>query len=312
MKLILIVNKYKNIMFLFSILINIGFVSFIRNIDINSSNTPWFSAVIILGLIYNLLKIIDSLYYVYYMNESINILSLYTYILFIPIFTSGPIIQYNSFKKQLNTYKKIESKDVEVYVKRIISGLFKKVVLVKILLEYYSNILNLELNPLSSTLVLIIYFILLYFDFSGYSDIAIGFSGLMGIQVPENFKKPFTSPTLTQFWRNWHITLGDWFKSHVYMPFSQNFRSRISASFLSFGIMLTIGLWHGFNTLFILWGVYHGAFLFLENILNITIVHKRKVSKIYFTIRCLITNLIVAFGTIFFSENLTYACPIIA
>lgn len=304
-------NRFKKYIFLLSIFINLLLVIIVRLFDYYSYNNIFFSNVNLIGLIYYLLKIIDVLYFTYYTDEMVNIKDLLAYILFVPTFTSGPITQYFSFNKQFFSYIKIKPSDLEIYIKRIILGLFKKVVIVKFLYEAYNSILENELDPISSSLVLLIYYILLYLDFSGYSDIAIGFSGLFGIKVPENFKKPFSSPTLTQFWRNWHITLGDWFRNHIYMPFANKINNRQSAAFLSFFIMLLIGLWHGFNILFLMWGIYHGVFLFLENILDISKVQKKKVSRIYFLFRCIITNLIVAFGTIFFSQNVIIAKKIL-
>ncbi|WP_157857720.1 MBOAT family O-acyltransferase [Gottschalkia purinilytica] len=272
---------------------------------------PWLDVVLVVGLIYNLLKMIDLQFYAYYMSEKINLFDLVTYILFVPAFTSGPIMPYRAFNQQLYSYKEVDSISIEKFIKRIIRGLFKKIVIVKLFSYIYYSLLGLKINIFISILILMSYYILLYFDFAGYTDIAIGFGGLMGFDVPENFKKPFTSPTLTQFWRNWHATLGDWFRSHVFMPFAQFSQSRIFVGALSFMIMFLIGLWHGFNNLFILWGIYHGILLFLENVLNLTMVNKRKVKKSYFIFRCVATNTLVGFGTIFFSENIEIAKKIL-
>src|SRR5206468_7200830 len=124
-----------------------------------------------------------------------------------------------------------------------------------------------------SLFLMIWFYALIFFDFSGYSDIAVGFGRLMGYNIPENFKKPFQSPTLTQYWRNWHATLGDWFRDHIFMFFSRQTPTRWTAAGLSLLIMVLIGLWHGFSWLYVLWGVYHGILMGLENLLNKTTVN---------------------------------------
>ncbi|KNF08355.1 hypothetical protein CLPU_8c01200 [Gottschalkia purinilytica] len=304
-------DRLKKAIFLISIVFNVLVVILLRSEGIYKMGIPWLDVVLVVGLIYNLLKMIDLQFYAYYMSEKINLFDLVTYILFVPAFTSGPIMPYRAFNQQLYSYKEVDSISIEKFIKRIIRGLFKKIVIVKLFSYIYYSLLGLKINIFISILILMSYYILLYFDFAGYTDIAIGFGGLMGFDVPENFKKPFTSPTLTQFWRNWHATLGDWFRSHVFMPFAQFSQSRIFVGALSFMIMFLIGLWHGFNNLFILWGIYHGILLFLENVLNLTMVNKRKVKKSYFIFRCVATNTLVGFGTIFFSENIEIAKKIL-
>jgi D-alanyl-lipoteichoic acid acyltransferase DltB (MBOAT superfamily) len=115
------------------------------------------------------------------------------------------------------------------------------------------------------------YTIQIYFDFSGYTDIAIGISRLVGIKLPENFLSPYTKPNLTQFWNNWHMTLTQWFRSYFFNPFNRwirGYKSIPAWTMILIGqlaTMLLIGLWHGITWNFILWGTWHGLGLFLQN-----------------------------------------------
>jgi alginate O-acetyltransferase complex protein AlgI len=309
--LLILTGKMRKVIFAFSIIFSlIPFIGF-KLIDANMLILPTTIIFVAVGFSYNILKVIDTFYMAYFADYKVNFITYANFILFFPTFTSGPILKLPDFSKELKEPANIDSNTVEISVKRIILGLFKKIVLVEILIIFYNYLIASNLTVIKSTLTLLIYYILLYFDFSGYSDIAIGFSRLLGIQVPENFKKPFTSPTLTQFWRNWHASLGDWFREHIFNFISNKNMTRIVAGIWSFIVMLIIGVWHGFQILFLLWGAYHGLLLFFENILNMTTVNKKKTNKIIFYTRCVLVNLIIAFGTIFFSKDAHTAVSIL-
>jgi alginate O-acetyltransferase complex protein AlgI len=262
--------------------------------------------IILLGLIYNVLKVIDALYFAYYLGKDgqAGPLDYFNFVLFIPTFTSGPILKFRDFLADAKTPYRVTAEELESSVKRIIAGMFKKIVIVPYMWDVFHRVLAApELNTHQSLFLMVWFYALIYFDFSGYSDIAIGFGRLMGYNVPENFKKPFLSPTLTQYWRNWHATLGDWFRDHIFMLVSRKTPSRRTAAGLSMLIMTLIGLWHGFTWLYLMWGIYHGILLALENLLNRTTVNKRKVSKTYFYARCLLVQLCVTAAVIVYSEN---------
>ncbi|PWK09646.1 MBOAT family O-acyltransferase [Tumebacillus permanentifrigoris] len=297
---ILSVPRGKKTTFIASIVFNVGVLTTFRL-------AHELNLLLTVGLIYNLLKAIDAQYYAYYVERRVAVLHFLLYMLFIPTFTSGPILKLKDFDDDLGKAYKPDAARVEVSTKRIIEGLFKKIVLVALLWPLYNFLLAKDLNIGWSTLVLLTYYILLYFDFSGYSDIAIGFGTLLGFRIPENFKKPFSSPTFTVFWRNWHASLGDWFRDHVFLVLSRRNMSRMVAGGVSLLIMIGVGLWHGFDWLFLGWGLYHGVLLLLENLLNLTTVNKRKAHPAYYWSRALVTNAGVAFGTIYFSKDLATA-----
>lgn len=291
-------SRHKKLLFIFSILLNTGAFLFVGILPYWNTSAPNFISFI--GYAYAYLKLMDLSYYAYFYEEEMSIIDVLSFILFVPIFTAGPIISFNDFKKQIEAPPAMP--ELEGPVKRIIIGFFKKVVLIKLIYILHDSLLKGELNIFSSLLVLFSFYIIGYLDFSGYSDIAIGFSKLMGFTIPENFKFPFLSPSLTIFWKNWHISLGAWIKSHISIFLKP--KTRLQAAVSAFCIMLFIGIWHKFSLLFFLWGVWHGIFLFIEAYFNIGTVNKKKTKPLIYYTRCFVTNLIVTIGCIFFYSDM--------
>ncbi|MFK7694717.1 MBOAT family O-acyltransferase [Paenibacillus sp. HJGM_3] len=291
--------------FLALIALNVIGVAALRLFGMGVFEHPYFDVIYTFGLIYTVLKVIDALYFAYYVGRDgrAPLLDYANYLLFIPTFTSGPILKFRDFIADSKKPYTVGATDFEAGVKRVILGLFKKVVLVASMTVVFKSVLEQDLDPARSLFLMVWFYALIYFDFSGYSDIAIGFGRMMGYTIPENFKQPFLSPTLTQYWRNWHASLGDWFRDHIFMIFSRQLSSRWGAAGVSLLIMVLIGLWHGFSWLYLLWGVYHGALIGLESLLQQSTVQRRKVSAAYFYARCAITQAIVLLAIIVYSGN---------
>jgi alginate O-acetyltransferase complex protein AlgI len=292
--------------FLFAIAANIAAVFLgVRFFIMGIFHHPLFDAIIYLGLIYNVLKVIDAYYFAYFFEKEglVPLLDYSNYILFIPTFTSGPILKFRDFMADSKKPYQVDSALFADSIKRIILGLFKKIVLVTWMTGIFNQVLGHDLYTHQSLFLMVWFYALIYFDFSGYSDIAIGFGRLMGYTMPENFKRPFLSPTLTQYWRNWHATLGDFFRDHIFMFFSRKTPSRLTAASLSVLIMVLIGLWHGFTWLYLVWGLYHGILLAMENLFQMSIVNKKKVSKAYFYARCVMTQVLVTLAVIIYSPD---------
>jgi alginate O-acetyltransferase complex protein AlgI len=285
----------KKCVFIFSVGINVVVFVLTGVLSYDIANV----SVIFLGSGYAFLKLTDVVYYAYYYEENFSFFDLVVFILFLPTFTSGPIMGFNDFKTQTLNHTPV---NLESSVKRIVMGYFKKIVLLKIIYILHDRLLSGSLNPMSSLLVLFLFYIIGYLDFSGYSDIAIGFGKIMGFNVPENFRMPFLSPSLTVFWKNWHITLGAWVKSHITVFIKP--KTRLQSALASFIIMVFIGLWHRFSLLFLLWGMWHGLVLFIEGYFNLAIVNKKKTKPVVYYLRCAITNLIVTIGCLFFYTDM--------
>ncbi len=196
-----------------------------------------------------------------------------TYVIFFPSFTVGPIERIERFIKGLRNPRQTFSVDLLEGSQRLAIGLFKKFVVA-------DTLAMISLNATSATqaqstfgawILLYAYAFQIYFDFSGYTDIAIGLGHFVGIKLPENFKNPYRESNLTTFWNNWHITLTQWFRAYFFNPFARALRSKrkLSPAMMVFvsqlATMTLIGLWHGVTWNFVLWGAWHGLGLFLQN-----------------------------------------------
>ncbi|PDO11128.1 MAG: acyltransferase [Candidatus Reconcilbacillus cellulovorans] len=277
---------------------NVAAVSAVRFVDMGVlPEPPFYNAIVTLGLIYYVLKAIDAVYFAYFVGQEgrARAVDYFNFILFVPTFTSGPILKFRDFLADAARPYDVGAADLETAVKRIVLGLFKKTVVVYWMQRVFDAVAagSGDMHAAESLFLMAWFYVMIYFDFSGYSDIAIGFGRLFGYNVPENFKRPFLSPTLTQYWRNWHATMADWFRDHVYLLVARRNVSRRTAAGLSVVIMLLIGLWHGYTWTYVVWGLWHGAVLAVENLLGRTTVNRKKVGAIHFYARCLLTQLIV-------------------
>ncbi len=196
------------------------------------------------------------------------------YMLFFPAFSAGPIDRAERFVKWLRQPFTPEPRHLEDGGKRLVLGLFKKFViadLLAIVALNSTNALQVQGNGWS-WLMLYAYSFQIFFDFSGYTDIAIGMGELAGIRLPENFNQPYLKPSLTRFWDNWHITLTQLFRAYFFNPLTRFFRTKarwmpawLVILVTQLGTMVVIGLWHGITLNFVLWGAWHGFGLFINN-----------------------------------------------
>lgn len=170
------------------------------------------------------------------------------FMLFPPTITSGPIQKYQDFRAQVDAPLPLTMPLVTQSVYRITRGYFRKVVLAYVLDQMVKRLLGLPaLNAYSSIAVVALLYLYFYFDFAGYSDVAIGFGGLMGIRVPENFRNPFLATSISEFWRHWHITLVDWLRENVFIPLGGMRSSRARVAFLGLLIMVLCGMWQPYE-----------------------------------------------------------------
>ncbi|MBC7878367.1 MAG: hypothetical protein H7Y59_14445 [Anaerolineales bacterium] len=196
-----------------------------------------------------------------------------TYTIFFPSFAAGPIDRVQRFISDLNQIKPWSNLDWTDAGSRFAIGLFKKFVIADALANFALNserALHIDSSGWFWTL-LYAYAFQIYFDFSGYTDIAIGLAKIMGINLPENFNSPYLKPNLTLFWNSWHMTLTQWFRAYFFNPLQRWIRSSTQLSawslilILQLATMILIGLWHGVTLNFVLWGLWHGAGLFIHN-----------------------------------------------
>lgn len=196
-----------------------------------------------------------------------------TYALFYPAYTAGPIDRAERFIGDLRQPVSTRAENTTEGSRRILIGLFKKFVIADSLVLISLNAQNAgqTSSPFWMWLLLYAYTLRIYFDFAGYTDIALGIGRYLGIKLPENFNSPYLKSSLTSFWNSWHITLAMWFRAYFFNPLTRALRSnRRLPTWLvilvgQLGTMLLIGLWHGITWNFAIWGLWHGAGLFINN-----------------------------------------------
>ncbi len=221
------------------------------------------------------------------------------YLSLFPQLVAGPIVRYVEIQNEI-IKRNISAENFEDGIKRFIAGLSKKVIIADTLSYTADNIFALGVNELSAPVCFlgaICYTFQIFFDFSGYSDMAIGLGKMLGFTFPENFNYPYISTSIKEFWRRWHITLSRWFRDYLYIPLGGNRKHVILNIIIVF--MLT-GLWHGANWNFIVWGLFNGALIALERTGFINKIPK-PLQHIYFFFA------IITGWVIFRSETLSYA-----
>lgn len=249
------------------------------------------------------LSYIIDLYYGKYKAQK-NIINMALYISFFPQLIAGPIVKYNDINEQIKARTVDASKTAEG-IRRFIYGLSKKVLVANVLAKSVDAIYALEYPDVTcklAWLAAIFYTLQIYYDFSGYSDMAIGLGKIFGFDIKENFQYPYISRSVREFWQRWHISLSSWFKEYLYIPLGGNRNGKIKTYINLIIVFLVTGLWHGAGCNFILWGLYHGFFSIIERIGFKKFLERHKIfSHIYML-------LVVNFGWVLFrAENVMKA-----
>jgi len=225
-----------------------------------------------------------------------NILRIALYFGMFPKVTQGPIMRYGAMVEDLRRMQ-LQPGDLFEGVRRFIYGLTKKLLLADMLGGVADSIFALELSQLSTPLAwggILAYTLTIYFDFSGYTDMAIGLGRMFGFRLMENFKHPYIATSITDFWRRWHISLSTWFRDYIYIPLGGNRRG--NQYFNIFMVFVVTGIWHGAAWTFIIWGLLHGVVRLIEKVL----MDKGIRQKIPVVVNWLMTMLIVMIGWVFF------------
>lgn len=197
-----------------------------------------------------------------------SVLDFALYVSFFPQLIAGPIVKYSDIELQLRGRKEPSSKVYEGQ-RRFVYGLAKKVILANTFGNIADQIWALEINRLGSAVAwlgMISYTLQIYYDFSGYSDMAIGIGKMLGFDFKENFNFPYTATSVQDFWRRWHISLSSWFKEYIYFPLGGSRRGLAKTCLNTFIVFLLTGIWHGANFTFLAWGVFYAILLILERL----------------------------------------------
>ena len=224
------------------------------------------------------------------------------YISFFPQLIAGPIVKYRDINKQIEN-RKITYEGVSLGFKRFIYGLSKKVLISNVLGLCVDTIYSYDVGLINWRIAWIgslAYTFQIYYDFSGYSDMAIGLGKMFGFSFLENFQYPYLSKSISEFWRRWHISLGSWFREYVYIPLGGNRKGQFRTYINLFVVFFLTGLWHGADFSFVFWGLYHGFFSILERLGLKKILDKTKI------ISWLYCFLVVNFGWVLFRADNTY------
>ncbi|TYA71856.1 MBOAT family O-acyltransferase [Seonamhaeicola marinus] len=258
-----------------SILINIGILGFFKyyNFFVNSwvemfdafgisiENTWTLRVILPVGISFYTFQTMSYSFDVYnkHIKPTKDIVAFATFVSFFPQLVAGPIERASNLLPQISTKRVFDYNQIVSGLKLILWGLFKKVAIADALAPIVDDIFTNYSNYSSSTLILgVIFFSFqIYGDFSGYSDIAIGTAKMFGIELSSNFKFPYFSRNITEFWNRWHISLSSWFKHYVYFPLGGSYGSQVKSIRNVLIVFLVSGLWHGANWTYVVWGAFH-------------------------------------------------------
>ncbi len=237
-----------------------------------------------------------------------DVYKLALYIVLFPQLVAGPIVKYHDVCEQIDN-RTIEFKNVIIGFKRFITGLAKKVLIANTLAEVVDKIFAQAPENLTtgvSWLGAVAYCLQLYYDFSGYSDMAIGLGLMFGFRFLENFNYPYISKSITEFWRRWHISLATWFKLYLYIPLGGNRKGAVRTYWNLFAVFLVTGIWHGAAWSYVAWGIWNGIFIVIERFFGLD---KDKNDRWYVSAaKHLYAFFAIVWGMIIFrAESLSYA-----
>lgn len=236
--------------------------------DISNANIKLLNIALPIGISFYTFQIISYIIDVYNgkVNVQKNIIKLATYVSLFPQLVAGPIVRYQTVEKELDD--RVHSFNNFAYgIRRFTIGLAKKVLIANALGELCSKAFLADEKTIVFFWIFgISYMLQLYFDFSAYSDMAIGLGRIFGFHFPENFNYPYISKSITEFWRRWHISLSTWFKDYVYIPLGGNREGKYKQIRNILIVWLLTGIWHGANWTFLIWGLLFGIILIIEKI----------------------------------------------
>lgn len=270
-------GKYKKAFLIISVIFNLGVLAVFKytGFIISSINgvlsveIPVPEIALPIGISFFTFQALSYVIDVYRGDTAVqkNFFKVLLYISFFPQLIAGPIIKYHDISEALSDRK--QSFEATAFgMRRFILGLAKKVLIANAVGEVADILFGTELsqiNCISAWLAAIAYMLQIYYDFSGYSDMAIGLGQMFGFRFAENFQHPYASSSIKEFWRRWHISLSTWFREYLYIPLGGNRKGKARTSLNKIIVFFMTGLWHGASWTFVVWGLYHGLFLLLED-----------------------------------------------
>ncbi|MBQ3511190.1 MAG: MBOAT family protein [Bacilli bacterium] len=297
-------DKNKKLWLIISIIYNVGQLLvfkytdfFIENINnIFNSGINYLYIVMPIGISFFTFQAMGYVFDIYMGKHkpASRLLDFMTYISLFPQLVAGPIVRYSDVEKDLVKRESNFDKFGEG-ITRFVIGLSKKVLLANVLGEFAGDLVEVDL--LSSWLKPILFTLQIYFDFSGYSDMAIGLGLIFGFRFLENFNYPLIASSITDFWRRWHMSLSSWFRDYVYIPLGGNRKGLLKQIRNIFVVWFLTGFWHGASWNFIIWGLYFGVILVIEKMFLKKLIDRTKVLKYIYT------SIIVVISFLIFSTD---------
>ena len=293
-------SKYRKLFLIIAVLYNVIQLLvfkytdfFIENVnDLFNLNISYLYIVMPIGISFFTFQALGYVIDVYNNKHkaSSSLINFMTYICLFPQLVAGPIVRYSDIEKEL-VDRKHDFDKFSMGVKRFVIGLSKKVLLANVLGEFVKNLttdtfLSAWLRPIGYTLQI-------YFDFSGYSDMAIGLGLILGFKFLENFNYPLIANSITDFWRRWHISLSSWFRDYVYIPLGGNRVSKFKWIRNIFVVWFLTGFWHGASWNFILWGLYFGIILVIEKIFLKKFLDNTKIFKYIYSLIIIVISFMI-------------------
>lgn len=270
-------NNYKKIILIIDIILNIGLLWIFKYFTpliplINSVfNIQVFNVkniILPIGISFYTFQILSYVIDVYSKKCEVqrNVLNFALYVSFFPQLIAGPIVKYRDVAYQIEN-RCLNRKQIAVGIKRFIYGLSKKVIISNTIAEVADSIFRVSTDLIDTKWLWVgtfLYTLQIYYDFSGYSDMAIGLGKMFGFDFSENFNYPYISKSIQEFWRRWHISLSSWFKEYIYIPLGGNRKGKVKTYINLSVVFMATGIWHGATFNFFLWGCFHGFFQLIE------------------------------------------------
>ena len=301
-------EKRQKLNLVFAVIVNLGILVFFKYYGfllntiggITGLHIPHPELSLPIGLSFYTFRNLSYLFDVYLSKISAqhNFLTFATSSSMCPYTSAGPIVRYTDIQEQLNR-RSINITRFGMGAELFIKGLAKKVILADNLSALYAGICGTSrMSVLTAWIGIFAYTMQLYFDFSGYSDMAIGLGKMLGFDFKKNFDYPYISTSVSEFWRRWHISLGSWFRDYTYIPLGGNRVSTLKHVRNILVVWALTGLWHGASWNFVLWGVYYGLFLLLEKFVLASLLE-----RLPQWLRIAYTMFVVMIGWVFFSQT---------
>lgn len=291
--------KRKTLLLCIGLFYNLGqlfyfkyFTFFLETLSFLGEDVSIISVVLPIGISFYTFQAISYIVDIYrgIHKPAKNIIEFSTYLTLFPQLIAGPIVRYQNVEKDLQE-KNVTVSQFSKGIQRFIIGLSKKVLLANALGKYIAYLSTQTI--LSSWMKALAYSLQIYFDFSGYSDMAIGLGLMLGFHFLENFNYPFIAKSITDFWRRWHISLSSWFRDYVYIPLGGNRVSKLKWLRNLFIVWFLTGLWHGASWNFILWGLFFGFLLILEKLFFSHFLEKHPIFGHLYTILFVLISFVI-------------------